>query len=246
MSLTGTGADEPMRVGVPIGDLLAGMYGAYGVGRRAARARRDGTRRRRAHLAARRRSSGCTPSRAPATRSPARCRRGRATTTRRSARTACSTARTGWCRSRSAARACGAPWRRSSGCRPSARLREQRRAGAQPRRGRRRRRRGLRRPAAAPSCCPGWPASGCRPARCAPSTGSTTGTRPGRRACSSTSTMPLPAPSPCPGRRCASTRTPPRTHQAPPTLGQHDESVRDWLDDVEGGRQPDESAATVP
>lgn len=31
MSLTGTGPDDPMRVGVPIGDLLAGMYGAYGV-----------------------------------------------------------------------------------------------------------------------------------------------------------------------------------------------------------------------
>jgi len=31
MSLTGTGPDDPMKVGVPIGDLLAGMYGAYGV-----------------------------------------------------------------------------------------------------------------------------------------------------------------------------------------------------------------------
>jgi crotonobetainyl-CoA:carnitine CoA-transferase CaiB-like acyl-CoA transferase len=31
MSITGASADEPMRVGVPIGDLLAGMYGAYGV-----------------------------------------------------------------------------------------------------------------------------------------------------------------------------------------------------------------------
>ena len=31
MSLTGNGADDPMRVGVPIADLLAGMYGAYGV-----------------------------------------------------------------------------------------------------------------------------------------------------------------------------------------------------------------------
>lgn len=31
MSLTGTSADQPTRVGVPIGDLLAGMYGAYGV-----------------------------------------------------------------------------------------------------------------------------------------------------------------------------------------------------------------------
>ena len=31
MSLTGAGPDHPQRVGVPIGDLLAGMYGAYGV-----------------------------------------------------------------------------------------------------------------------------------------------------------------------------------------------------------------------
>ena len=31
MSLTGPDADSPTRVGVPIGDLLAGMYGAYGV-----------------------------------------------------------------------------------------------------------------------------------------------------------------------------------------------------------------------
>ena len=31
MSITGPGPDDPTRVGVPIGDLLAGMYGAYGV-----------------------------------------------------------------------------------------------------------------------------------------------------------------------------------------------------------------------
>ncbi len=31
MSLTGAGPDDPQRVGVPIGDLLAGMWGAYGV-----------------------------------------------------------------------------------------------------------------------------------------------------------------------------------------------------------------------
>jgi crotonobetainyl-CoA:carnitine CoA-transferase CaiB-like acyl-CoA transferase len=30
MSLTGTGPDDPVKVGVPVGDLLAGMYGAYG------------------------------------------------------------------------------------------------------------------------------------------------------------------------------------------------------------------------
>ena len=31
MSLTGSGPDDPQRVGVPIGDLLAGMYGAFGL-----------------------------------------------------------------------------------------------------------------------------------------------------------------------------------------------------------------------
>jgi crotonobetainyl-CoA:carnitine CoA-transferase CaiB-like acyl-CoA transferase len=31
MSLTGSGPDDPQRVGVPIADILAGMYGAYGV-----------------------------------------------------------------------------------------------------------------------------------------------------------------------------------------------------------------------
>ncbi len=31
MSITGTDADHPQRVGVPIADLLAGMYGAYGI-----------------------------------------------------------------------------------------------------------------------------------------------------------------------------------------------------------------------
>ncbi|MFI7613487.1 CaiB/BaiF CoA transferase family protein [Nonomuraea terrae] len=31
MSLTGSGPEDPQRVGVPIGDLLAGMYGAFGV-----------------------------------------------------------------------------------------------------------------------------------------------------------------------------------------------------------------------
>jgi crotonobetainyl-CoA:carnitine CoA-transferase CaiB-like acyl-CoA transferase len=31
MSLTGSGPDDPQKVGTPIADLLAGMYGAYGV-----------------------------------------------------------------------------------------------------------------------------------------------------------------------------------------------------------------------
>lgn len=41
MSLTGSGPEDPQRVGVPIGDLLAGIYGAYGV--LAALRRRDAT-----------------------------------------------------------------------------------------------------------------------------------------------------------------------------------------------------------
>jgi crotonobetainyl-CoA:carnitine CoA-transferase CaiB-like acyl-CoA transferase len=31
MSMTGSGPDDPQKVGTPIGDILAGMYGAYGV-----------------------------------------------------------------------------------------------------------------------------------------------------------------------------------------------------------------------
>ena len=31
MSMTGSGPDDPQRVGVPIGDLLSGIYGAFGV-----------------------------------------------------------------------------------------------------------------------------------------------------------------------------------------------------------------------
>ena len=65
MSLTGPSADEPTRVGVPIGDLLAGMYGAYGV--LAAMHERSLTGRGRVVRArCSRPSSACTPSRAPA------------------------------------------------------------------------------------------------------------------------------------------------------------------------------------
>jgi crotonobetainyl-CoA:carnitine CoA-transferase CaiB-like acyl-CoA transferase len=42
MSLTGPGPDAPTRVGVPIGDLLAGMYGAYGVAAALAERERTG------------------------------------------------------------------------------------------------------------------------------------------------------------------------------------------------------------
>ncbi|RZU63333.1 CaiB/BaiF CoA transferase family protein [Zhihengliuella halotolerans] len=42
MSLTGSGPDDPQRVGVPIADLLAGMYGAYGVAAALAERERTG------------------------------------------------------------------------------------------------------------------------------------------------------------------------------------------------------------
>ena len=54
MSLTGSGPDDPQRVGVPIADLLAGMYGAYGVLAALLRAGAHRPGPGRAHLAARR------------------------------------------------------------------------------------------------------------------------------------------------------------------------------------------------
>ena len=53
MSLTGSGPGRAERVGVPIGDLLAGMYGAYGVVAALHERDRTGVGQGRAHLAAR-------------------------------------------------------------------------------------------------------------------------------------------------------------------------------------------------
>ena len=54
MSLTGSGPEDPQRVGVPIADLLSGMYGAYGVVAALQRAAPHRPRHRRPDLAARR------------------------------------------------------------------------------------------------------------------------------------------------------------------------------------------------
>ena len=113
MSLTGSGPDDPQRVGVPIGDLLAGMYGAYGV-LAALLERRPPAGARSCAPRCSRRSSGCTPSRGRVTPWPARSGGPRATTTRRSARTGSSTARTARSSSASAARGCGAGCARAS------------------------------------------------------------------------------------------------------------------------------------
>ena len=114
-----------------------------------------------------------------------------------------------------------------------ARVRQQRRAGAQPGRRGRRGRRGLRRRTRWPTCCPGWRRSGCRPARCAPWTGSTTGTRPASQGLlvevehATAGRLTLPGP---PLRFDGDDAL---AHLAPPTLGQHDASVRAWLDEVD-------------
>ena len=107
MSLTGSGPDDPQRVGVPIADLLSGMYGAYGVLAALHERERDRHGHGRAYVAAGRGRRACTPSRAPGGPWPARSAARRATTTPRSRPTACSTAATARCRSRSAARGCG-------------------------------------------------------------------------------------------------------------------------------------------
>ena len=103
-----------MKVGVPIGDLLAGMYGAYGVARGAARARAHRTGPARPDQPARR---DRRRARLPGHPVDGR-RRGAdarsATSTLRSAPTACSTPPTRRSRSPAAARDCGGRSRRSS------------------------------------------------------------------------------------------------------------------------------------
>ena len=95
MSLTGTDPDDPQRVGVPIADLLAGMYGAYGVVAALHERHRTGAGRvvRTSLLAAIVGVHAFQGTRYTVAGEVAHARR--ATTTRRSAPTACSTARDG-------------------------------------------------------------------------------------------------------------------------------------------------------
>jgi crotonobetainyl-CoA:carnitine CoA-transferase CaiB-like acyl-CoA transferase len=210
MSLTGTGPDDPQRVGVPIADLLSGMYGAYGV--LAALHERERTGRgqvvRTSLLAA---VVGVHAFQGTRWTGPARPGERRATTTRRSRPTACSTAATARSRSPSAARGCGdgcVPASRSiprpTGSRPTP-IGSPTTSGWSPRSRR-------RSPTRTPSrCSPGSPTSASPRARCARSTRSTPGTRSPARDCSSTSSTRSSADSPCRVRRCgSSTPTAPR------------------------------------
>ena len=97
MSITGE-PGQPTRVGVPIADLLAGMYGVSGV--LAALLDRERTVAGRSYVrACLPPSLAYTPSRARRGRWRDRCRGRRATTTRRSRPTGCSTPPTDLCRS---------------------------------------------------------------------------------------------------------------------------------------------------
>ena len=95
MSLTGSGPDDPQRVGVPIADLLSGMNGAFGVLAALVERNRTG-------------QGQVVRTSLLASLIGVHAFQGtRATTTRPSPPTACSTARTGAFRSASAARSCG-------------------------------------------------------------------------------------------------------------------------------------------
>ena len=122
MSLTGSGPDDPQRVGVPIGDLLAGMYGVIGV--LAALLERAATSRGqvvRTSLLA----SIVGVHAFQGTRWTVAGEVGRAQGNHHPsiARTACSAAPTAPCRSPSAARGCGSSSARSSASTPAARTR---------------------------------------------------------------------------------------------------------------------------
>ena len=234
MSLTGTGPGEPMRVGVPIGDLLAGMYGAYGVV--AALHERDATGRggvvRTSLLAAivgvhafqgtRYTVAGEVPQ-GQGNHHPSICPYGLFHCADGLVQIAVGSEGL-W---RTLATEFGLPV-------DAARLREQRRAGAQPRRGRRGDRCGVRRPAARRAAAAAGPRRGAGRRGAHPRPGLRLGPDPVAGPARRRRARHRRHGSPCRDRRCASTRTTPRTHLAPPTLGQHDESVRRWLDDVEG------------
>ena len=209
MSLTGSGPDDPQRVGVPIGDLLAGMYGAYGV--LAALLERERTGRgqvvRTSLLAAivgvhafqgtawtvagkvGRAQGNHHPSIAPVRPVPLRRRQ-----------------RAGGVRQRVAVAAAVRRVRPRPG---GAGHGDQRRPRRAPRRGHRPAGGGLRRHHRRGPAGPAGEGRHPGRARSARSTRSTAGTRRSRRACSSTSSTPRSAGCRCPARRCGSSTSGP-------------------------------------
>ena len=233
MSLTGTGPDDPNKVGVPIGDLLAGMYGAYGAV--AALHERDRTGRgtvvRTSLLASivgvhafqgtRYTVAGEVPY-GQGNHHPSICPYG------------LFHCADGLLQIAVGSEGLWSVWPRPSTCRvdePGFATNAERVAQPGGRQSRPSTAPSRRTPS--PTSCRSWPSSACPPARCGPWTGSTTGSRRGPRGCFSRSSTRRPAGSPCPVRRSASTAPHAHEHTAPPTLGQHDESVRRWLSETE-------------
>ena len=210
MSLTGNGPHEPMKVGVPIGDLLAGMYGAYGVVAALHERERTGQGRHvrtsllaaivgvHAYQGTRWTVAGEVPT-AIGNQHPSISPYGLFHTADAPIQVACGSE--GLWRAFAPVVGLDPDDRRFA----SNRMRVERReelTGPH---------RGCARPSTAPSTgCPSWPTPASLPARSAPSTTSTPGSRPGRRVWSSRSTIRRSARSSCPDRRCASTtsRTP--------------------------------------
>ena len=232
MSITGT--EQPTKVGVPIADLIAGMYGAYGV--LAALHERSTTGRGRvvrtsllagmvgvhAYQGTRWTVAGEVPGLA-GDHHPSISPYGMFATATAPVQIACGSE--GLWRALCGALRVG-PGRGG--------VRHQRAAGRQPRRPDRADRDALRRrsrPSTGWRCCR-RPA--CRRARCGRWTTSTPGTRRCRRGCCSSSTHATQGELKLPGSPIRFDDNPysggRSTHLAPPTLGQHDESIREWLD----------------
>ena len=245
MSLTGSGPDDPQRVGVPIGDLLAGMYGAYGV--LAALLERERTGRgqvvRTSLLAA---IVGVHAFQGTAWTVAGKV--GRAQGNHHPSIVPYGLFH---CAGGSVQLSCGSEglWRKlcaefgfdpeapgmaTNGERVDNRhqviaMLEEAFAGSPPR-----------------TCSPGWRPPASPPARSARSTRSTAGTRRSPRACWSTSSTPPWAASRCRARRCGSsirvadgeTETTRREHAAPPVLGADGDAIRAWLSGSSGVPQP--------
>ena len=117
MSVTGSTPDDMQRVGVPIADLLAGIYGAYGVLAALYERRHSGRGQvvRTSLLAA---VVGRTDIREPLAQWPGTWGTHKAITTRRSRRTGCFAAETEPCRSHAATKQCGSGCARNSPWKP--------------------------------------------------------------------------------------------------------------------------------
>ena len=235
MSVTGSGPDDPQRVGVPIADLLAGMWGGYGVLAALLERERTG----RGQVVRTSLLAGVVGIHAfQGTRQTVAGETGRAQGNHHPSISPYGLFR---CRDGAVQIAVGSEglWRRFCDAfdldAAGARHGDQPRARRQPRGGHRRWSRRRSPPSTAPTCSRSSPSRAFPPARSARSTRSTTGTRCARRGCSSRSSTPRSGRSPSPARRCGSStaagaETTMTAHSAPPLLDADRDAVLAWLD----------------